>query len=96
MPDLRRYWREIRTLESTLPDPTWLVSVEDTQNQHVVEVSAAVAARFLHAKSHRLATPQEIEAQRVEEAVAKRMAVHDALRKRGITVVALPPPEDDQ
>jgi len=94
MPDLRRYWREIRTLAGTLPDPTWLVSVEDTQNQHVVEVSAAVAARFLHAKSHRLATPQEIEAQRAKEAVAKRIAVHDSLLKRGITIVALPSQQD--
>ena len=100
MPDLRRYWREIRTLESTLPDPTWLVSADDTlpesQSRHVVEVSAAGAARFLHAKSHRLATPQEIEAQRAKEAVAKRLAVHDSLLKRGITVVALPSPADGQ
>ena len=100
MPDLRRYWREIRTIESTLPDPTWLVSVEDTlpesHSRHVVEVSAAVAARFLHAKSHRLATQEEIKAQRDKEAVAKRIAIHDSLRKRGITVVALPPQEDDQ
>jgi hypothetical protein len=100
MPDLKRYWQEIRTIESNLHEPTWLVSQDEllpeSHSRHVVEVSAAVAARFLHAKSHRLATPQEIEAQRAKEAVAKRMAVHDSLLKRGITVVALPSPEDGQ
>jgi hypothetical protein len=71
-------------------------TLPESQSRHVVEVSAAVAARFLHAKSHRLATPEEIEAQRAKEAVAKRIAVHDSLLKRGITIVALPSPEDGQ
>ncbi len=100
MPDLRRYWQEIRKIESTLQEPTWLVSLDDTvppsQSRHVVEVSAPVAARFLHAKSHRLATQEEVQAQRDKEAVAKRIAIYDSLRKRGITVVALPPQEDGQ
>jgi hypothetical protein len=95
MPDLKRYWQEIRTIESTLHEPTWLVSLE-SESCHVVEVSAAVAARFLHAKSHRLASQDEIEAQRAKEAVAKRMAIYDSLLKRGITVVALPPLEGGQ
>ena len=100
MPDLRRYWREIRTIESTLHEPTWLVSLDDmaqeSHSPYVVEVSAGVAARFLHAKSHRLASQDEIEAQRDKEAVAKRMAIYDSLLKRGITVVALPPQPDGQ
>lgn len=100
MPDLRRYWREIRTIESTLHEPTWLVSLDDSvpgpQSRHVVEVSAAVGARFLHAKSHRLATQEEIDAQRAKEVLACQIAIHDSLRKRGITVVALPHQQDDQ
>jgi hypothetical protein len=100
MPDLRRYWREIRTIESTLHEPTWLVNLDDSvpgpQSRNVVEVSAAVGARFLHAKSHRLATQEEIDAQRAKEVLASQIAIHDSLRKRGITVVALPPQQDDQ
>ncbi|MBZ5596621.1 MAG: hypothetical protein LAP39_30645 [Acidobacteriia bacterium] len=94
MPDLKRYWREIRAIESTLLEPTWLVSVDDplleSRGMPVVEVPAAVAARLLYAKSHRLATKGEIEAQRTKEEAAKRAALHDALQKRGIAVVALP------
>jgi hypothetical protein len=100
MPDLKRYWQEIRTIASTLHEPTWLVSLDDplpeSHSRPVVEVSAAVAARFLQAKSHRLATQEEIEAQRAQEALAKQIAIHDSLRKRGITVVALPPQPDGQ
>lgn len=100
MPDLRRYWREIRTIEGTLHEPTWLVSLDDSvpgpQSRHVVEVSAAVGARFLQAKSHRLATQEEIDAQRAKEVLARQIAIHDALRQRGITVVALPPKRADQ
>jgi hypothetical protein len=86
MLNLRRYWQEIRAIQSTLPEPTWLMSVE---NPRIVETPAAVAARLIYAKSHRVATQEEIDAQRASEDAAKRAAFHDELRKRGITVVAL-------
>jgi hypothetical protein len=46
----------------------------------------AAAARLLHAKSHLLATDDEIQAHQIAEDEAKRLAFHEGLRKRGIAV----------
>jgi hypothetical protein len=52
-----------------------------------VEVAADLAARLLHAKSHRLATEEEVAALRQKQGQAKREAVHEARRRRGIAIV---------
>jgi len=64
MMDFRQYWQEIRAIQSQLPAFVWLMSLENAVSRLVggciVEVAAEVAARLLHARSHRLATAEEI------------------------------------
>ena len=87
MPDVRRYWQEIRAIEKTLPEFVWLAGAENS----LVEVAAAQAAHLLHAKSHRLATEEEITARREGEAAAKERVRHERLRRQGIAIVAVRP-----
>jgi hypothetical protein len=56
-------------------------------------VAAGVAARLLYAKSHRLATAEEIEAQQALDQQSKRAAFHEGLRRRGIAVTTIPDAE---
>jgi hypothetical protein len=88
MRDLRRHWQEIRAIESGLPQFVWLASADDSQ-KCVVEVAAAQAARLIHAKSHRLATQEEISAHRAGEEAAKRLDYLDGLRRQGIAIVSV-------
>ena len=94
MRDLRVYWQEVRTLERSLPEFVWLMSLEDGKRGMVggrmAEVSAAPAAQLLHANSHRLATEEEIAAHLEKENLARRQSFQDGLRRRGIAVVAVP------
>jgi hypothetical protein len=94
MRDLRQYWQEVRALERSLPEFVWLVSLEDAKRGMVggrmAEVGAASAAQLLHAKSHRLATEDEIAAHLEKADQARRQRVQDGLRRRGIALVAMP------
>jgi hypothetical protein len=85
MRDIRRYWAEVRALEASLPEFVWLVDVEGSAP---VEVSARRAAQLLLAKSHRAASDDELSAQRVKEAIAKKELQRDGRRRRGIAVVS--------
>ncbi len=91
MPDLRRYWEEIRAIEQSLPQSLWIVSLEDALRDRVagmiVEVVAAVAAKMLHAKSHRVATEDEVRAERDRQDGVKRSAAEERLRRLGVAVV---------
>jgi hypothetical protein len=94
MRDLRKYWQEIRESEKSLPEFVWLMSLGNAprgqKGGSIAQVAAAAAARLLHAKSHRLATDDEIQAHQTAEDQAKRLAFHEGLRKRGIAVIAVP------
>jgi hypothetical protein len=90
MPDVRRYWQEIRAIEKTLPEFVWLAGVEDSTGS-IVEVGAAQAAHLLHAKSHRLATEEEVAKRRADEAAAKDCVRHERLRRQGIAIMAVRP-----
>jgi outer membrane murein-binding lipoprotein Lpp len=94
MADVRRDWREIRAIESTLPEFVWLTSELDSTGEavpaRVVQVTAARAAQLLHAKTHRLATDEEVNALREQEEAAKRAARQESLRRRGIAIVSIP------
>jgi hypothetical protein len=94
MRDLRQYWEEVRALERTLPQFVWLMSLDDKKRgmvgRRMAEVGAAQAAQLLHAKSHRMATEEEIAAHLEKEERARRQSFQDALRRRGIAVVAVP------
>jgi len=85
MRDIRRYWAEVRALEASLPEFVWLVDVEGSAP---VEVSARRAAQLLLAKSHRVASDDELSAQREMEAIAKKELQRDGRRRRGIAVVS--------
>ena len=91
MPDLKKYWQEIRTIENSLPAEVWLVSLQNLAKGQVggaiVEVAAAVAAKLLHAKSQRLATDDEIEAHKAQQDEIKRQLFDQRMRSQGIAVI---------
>ena len=82
--DLKKYWQVLREIEKTLPDYVWLYS-----QGGLVEVGAAVAARLLQAKSHRLATPEEIQQHRDHQQELQKQQFQQRLRDKGIAVVPL-------
>jgi hypothetical protein len=84
MRDLQRYWQEIRAIENGLPQFVWVIA-EDC----LIEVARALAARLLHAKSHRLATEEEIKARQAREAQAKKLADAEQRRREGVEVVEI-------
>ena len=94
MPDLKKYWQEIRAIEKSLPAEVWLVSLQNLAKGQVggaiVEVAAAVAAKLLHAKSQRLATDEEIEAHKTQQDGIKRQTFEQQMRRQGIAVIPLP------
>jgi len=82
--DIRRYWKEVRDLEASLPEFVWLVDVEGSAP---VEVSARLAAQLLLAKSHRAASEEELGVQRTKEVAAGKALKRDTLRREGVVVV---------
>ncbi len=68
MRDIRRYWKEVRELQASLPEFVWLVDVEGSAP---VEVTAERASQLLLAKSHRVASEEELSIQREKE-IARR------------------------
>ena len=95
MRDLKRYWQEIRTLEKSLPEFVWLASGEkggeSPAEVSVVEVPANGAAQLLHARSHRLASEDEIRLHREREESSKARMVTNELKRQGVAVVAIQP-----
>jgi hypothetical protein len=93
MPDLKKYWHEIRAIEKSLPAEVWLVSLQNLAKGQVggaiVEVAAAVAAKLLHAKSQRLATEDEVQVHKAQQAEIQRQVLELQMRKQGIAVIPL-------
>jgi hypothetical protein len=91
MADLGKYWRELRVIEKTLPDFVWLMSLDnplkDQTGGSMVEVAAAIAAKLLYAKSHRLATEEETAAHLLKQQDTQQQAFQRRLRDKGIAVV---------
>ena len=91
MPDLKKYWHEIRAIEKSLPAEVWLVSLQNLAKGQVagsiVEVAAAVAAKLLHAKSQRLATDEEIETHKAQQAEIQRQVFEQRMSRQGIAVI---------
>ena len=86
MRDIRRYWKEVRALEASLPAFLWLVDVEGSSP---VEVAAGRAAQLLIAKSHRVASQDEVCAQGARDKAAERELRRNTLRQEGVAVVTL-------
>ncbi|MEO8052795.1 MAG: hypothetical protein ABI833_20485 [Acidobacteriota bacterium] len=93
MPDLKKYWLEIRVIEKSLPAEVWLVSLENRAKGQVagsmVEATAAVAAKLLYAKSQRLATEEEIQEHKARVAETKRQVFEQRMRSEGIAIIPL-------
>jgi len=91
MPDLKKYWQEIRALEQSLAGDVWLMSLENRVRGQVagsiVEVAAGQAAKLLHAKSHRLATEGEVETHQARQADTQRQGLQKKLRDQGIAII---------
>jgi hypothetical protein len=69
-----------------LPAYLWLVDVEGSSP---VEVAAGRAAQLLIAKSHRVASADEVSAQGMREKTAERERKRRELRQDGVAVVTL-------
>lgn len=91
---IQQYWKELRALEESLPEFVWLVGIDDGPGA-VTQAAASIAAKFLHAKSHRVATDEEVAAQRANDAVARTQAKHERMRRSGAAVVVLGPDQAD-
>ena len=65
MRDLRKYWHDVNALEKELPEFVWLMPVKGPAG--IVEVKGGVAAKLMHAGTHRLATDEEKDAHQVEK-----------------------------
>ncbi len=93
MPDLKKYWQELRVIEESLPHYVWLTSLENRSKGQgggaMVEVTAAVAAKLLHGKSHRRSTEEEIVGYRSRREETQREAFHQRLRDKGIAAVQI-------
>jgi hypothetical protein len=91
MPDLKKYWQDIRAIQQGLPAVVWLMSLENRARSQVAgsmaEVAAAAAAKLLHAKSHRLATEEEIRVHLTRQMEAQRQTTRQRLRDRGIALI---------
>jgi hypothetical protein len=86
MRDIRRYWQEVRALEASLPAFLWLVDVDGSSPG---EVAAGRAAQLLIAKSHRVASQDEVCAQGARDKAAERELRQKTLRQEGVAVVTL-------
>ena len=84
MRDLKQYWEAIRALEASLPEFVWVIS-----EGCLSEVSAHIAAKLLHAKSHRVATEEEVRARKASDEAAQTEKYHAERARRGVAVVAL-------
>jgi hypothetical protein len=84
MRDIRQYWRDVRAMEATLPEFVWLVDVEGSDP---VEVGAGRAAQLLLAKSHRVASDEELGVQQEMERDAGKERQRERRRREGVAVV---------
>lgn len=91
MPDLKKYWQEIRAIEKSLPAEVWLVSLQNLAKGQVAgsiaEVGSAVAAKLIHAKSQRLATEEEIQSHKAQQAETQRQVLEQRMARQGIAVI---------
>jgi conjugal transfer/entry exclusion protein len=89
MPSVQQYWKEVRQIEATLAEYVWLAQ---TVGGFLTQVTAAIAARRLQAKSHRLATPEEVAAYEAESAAQAKSATRETKRRAGSAVVVVDEP----
>jgi len=84
-----QYWKDLRSLEATLPEFVWLVATAAGAPPFVTQAASTIAAKLLHAKSHRVATEEEIAAHKANDALAVKQAKHERMRRSGAAVVVV-------
>jgi hypothetical protein len=87
MRDLKRYWGEVREIRAGLPEFVWVVEADGSGLP--VEVGSGVAARLLQAKSHRLATEDEVQSKNARDTESNRQRAQDLLRREGVAIVTI-------
>jgi hypothetical protein len=93
---IQQYWKDVRALEVNLPDFVWLVATAAGLPPFVTQVTKGVAAKLLHAKSHRMAADDEVEAQYTLDAATLKLAKKERMRRSGATVVVVEKAAVDQ
>jgi len=93
--DIRSYWREIRRVQATLPECSWLTSLDNwtknTTSGAVVLCDPENAARRLVEQTHRPSTEQEIEQHlRGEEEKLRRISADERRRLKSYVLVVQP------
>jgi hypothetical protein len=86
---IQQYWKNVRAVEQTLPAVVWLVGTAAGAPPFVTQVASDVAAKLLHAKSHRLANEEEVAAQTVNDASALKDAKQERMRRKGAALVVV-------
>ena len=87
--DVRQYWQELRSIEAGLPEYVWLAEVKSVNASFTTEVTRLNAARLLLAKSHRVATQEEVDAHLGREQDTLRLDRIEQQRREGIATVVV-------
>jgi hypothetical protein len=104
--DLRQLHITLKRIEDELPSGEFplVVSIENRANRQnggiITDVTRAMAARLIHARTHRLATDEEAAAHLASETQAREESRHARLAPRiayrGSTIVLPPAAVDEQ
>lgn len=89
---IQQYWKDVKLLEDGLPEFVSLVAIAAGANPFVTQVAASIAAKLLHAQSHRVATGEEVAANRANDLATLQQAKQDSKRRSGAAVVVVENP----
>ncbi len=92
---IQQYWKDIRSIEQSLPALVWLVGTTAGAPPFVTQVASDIAAKMIHAKSHRVATEDEVEAQSASDAEALKQAKRERMRRKGAALVVVDEPTSE-
>jgi hypothetical protein len=86
---IQEYWKDLKSLEETLPEFVWLVATAAGAPPFVTQVACRVAAKLLHARTHRIAADEEVAAQRAKDTATLKQAKQERMRRSGAAVVVV-------
>jgi hypothetical protein len=95
---IQEYWSRLRRIQAGLPEVVALVSTPDDRISEsgiagiFVEVDNLTAAKHLYARTHRIATSEEIANRAVKRASDICEMVRARLAAQGIVAIQLPEP----
>lgn len=97
MSRMNEFWRSVRETEAALGDVefVYITSIENrSTGMHggvLCQASRENAATMITRGSHRVSTPEEVEAFLVEQGHIKIDAFHEGLKAQGKVAVSVPP-----